>query len=273
MDVEKPEVTITTMDFAQTPLAGPYSAFYDCLTFKSVFCRYSVLAASLFEGLDFCFNFCRRYLSFILVLQHIIVYSVEGVPDICLSIPGTTAFLVLSRKVQYSFFEFPVNCPGVYCLCSGFYTRRRIHLYLNDCALAFAPLVSNLPTLPHPPQSSSTSGVHCASFTPFPAAAALAPSEPLHAQPSGNAEAIRRVEPQPEAPAAGDDVPLHGGVTRFWTPDKRAHLDVHPKLGRVLISQQRMLVHSGEEVTQRVKYTMRSDFLFTQIVENAVQHT
>ena len=59
---------------------------------------------------------------------------------------------------------------------------------------------------------------------------------------------------------------LEGGATRFWTSDKKHWLDVHPKLGRVLIFQQRMLLHSGEEVTNGVKYTMRSDFLFEQVV-------
>ncbi|TFK71287.1 hypothetical protein BDN72DRAFT_469734 [Pluteus cervinus] len=58
-----------------------------------------------------------------------------------------------------------------------------------------------------------------------------------------------------------------GGATRFWTPDKKEYLDVHPKLGRVLIFQQRMLVHSGEEVTKGLKHTMRSDFMFEQISE------
>ena len=40
---------------------------------------------------------------------------------------------------------------------------------------------------------------------------------------------------------------------------------MEPKLGRVLVFQQRMLVHSGEEVTGGVKYTMRSDFMFEQV--------
>lgn len=55
---------------------------------------------------------------------------------------------------------------------------------------------------------------------------------------------------------------LSGGATRFWTPDKKEFLDLEPKLGRVLIFQQRMLIHSGEEVTGGMKYTMRSDFMF-----------
>lgn len=58
---------------------------------------------------------------------------------------------------------------------------------------------------------------------------------------------------------------LAGGATRFWTPDKKEHVDVEPKLGRVLVFQQRMLIHSGEEVTGGVKYTMRSDFLYEKV--------
>ncbi|TRM65709.1 hypothetical protein BD626DRAFT_566376 [Schizophyllum amplum] len=42
---------------------------------------------------------------------------------------------------------------------------------------------------------------------------------------------------------------LAGGATRFWAPDKKHFLDVEPRVGRVLIFQQRMLVHSGEPVT------------------------
>ncbi|KIL66734.1 hypothetical protein M378DRAFT_74530 [Amanita muscaria Koide BX008] len=57
---------------------------------------------------------------------------------------------------------------------------------------------------------------------------------------------------------------LVGGATRFWTPDKKEYLDVEPKLGRVLVFQQRMLIHSGEEVTAGVKYTVRSDLMFVQ---------
>lgn len=58
------------------------------------------------------------------------------------------------------------------------------------------------------------------------------------------------------------DEPLEGGATRFWTPNKKAYMDVFPKIGRALLFQQRMLVHSGEPVTRGTKYTMRSDFMF-----------
>jgi len=56
-----------------------------------------------------------------------------------------------------------------------------------------------------------------------------------------------------------------GGATRFWTPNKKHFIDVEPKTGRVLVFQQRMLVHSGEEVVDGLKYTMRSDFMFEQV--------
>lgn len=59
---------------------------------------------------------------------------------------------------------------------------------------------------------------------------------------------------------------LEGGATRFYTPDKKRWLDVEPKIGRILIFQQRMLVHSGEEVTGGVKVTMRTDCMFEKIV-------
>ncbi|KAL1726936.1 hypothetical protein EV714DRAFT_286894 [Schizophyllum commune] len=58
--------------------------------------------------------------------------------------------------------------------------------------------------------------------------------------------------------------PLSGGATRFWTPNKKHYLDVEPRVGRVLIFQQRMLVHSGEKVTGGTKYTMRGDLLYEE---------
>lgn len=42
-------------------------------------------------------------------------------------------------------------------------------------------------------------------------------------------------------------------------------LDVTPKNGRVLIFQQRNLLHSGEEVTSGVKLTMRTDMMFEKV--------
>jgi len=50
------------------------------------------------------------------------------------------------------------------------------------------------------------------------------------------------------------------------SPNKK-YFDVEPKKGRVLIFQQRGVYHSGEEVTKGVKYTLRTDFLFREIVD------
>lgn len=53
-----------------------------------------------------------------------------------------------------------------------------------------------------------------------------------------------------------------GGATRFWNPERDQYLDVEPKRGRVLVFQQRMLLHSGEPVEEGVKMTVRSDLMF-----------
>ncbi|KAL1412916.1 hypothetical protein Q8F55_000665 [Vanrija albida] len=70
-----------------------------------------------------------------------------------------------------------------------------------------------------------------------------------------------------EARAAG--ATLRGGATAFLArrhrndrgPDRR--VDVHPRAGRVLLFQHEALYHSGERVTAGVKYTMRTDVLFS----------
>lgn len=40
------------------------------------------------------------------------------------------------------------------------------------------------------------------------------------------------------------------------------NIDVDPKVGRVLIFQQKRLLHSGADVTAGTKYTMRSDLMY-----------
>lgn len=63
-----------------------------------------------------------------------------------------------------------------------------------------------------------------------------------------------------------NDEGLEGGATRFWTPDRTMFLDVEPRMGQVLVFQQRMLLHSGEEVRGGLKYTLRADCLFEKII-------
>ena len=57
---------------------------------------------------------------------------------------------------------------------------------------------------------------------------------------------------------------MEGGATRIFKglKDKGAFVDIEPKKGRVVIFQQRGLLHSSEDVTKGVKYAVRSDFMF-----------
>jgi hypothetical protein len=61
-----------------------------------------------------------------------------------------------------------------------------------------------------------------------------------------------------------DEEILQGGATTFHgSRDQEARLDADPKIGRVLIFQQRRLLHSGDEVIRGTKYTMRSDLMYS----------
>lgn len=75
----------------------------------------------------------------------------------------------------------------------------------------------------------------------------------------------------------GDKETLQGGATRFWpnfynvwatskTATKRQihYVDVESRTGRVLVFEHKDLVHSGEEVTKGVKYSMRTDFMYVE---------
>ncbi|KAH9905381.1 oxidoreductase domain-containing protein [Xylariomycetidae sp. FL2044] len=55
-----------------------------------------------------------------------------------------------------------------------------------------------------------------------------------------------------------------GGATTFhgMNLDMNRRYDVAPKAGRILIFQQRDLLHSGDDVVKGVKYTMRSDLMY-----------
>jgi hypothetical protein len=65
--------------------------------------------------------------------------------------------------------------------------------------------------------------------------------------------------------ANGGDV--RGGATTFHSMDESRRLDVDPKMGRVLIFQHAQLVHSGDEVQEGIKYTMRSDLMYERAVD------
>ncbi|KAG9661450.1 hypothetical protein KCU95_g19412, partial [Aureobasidium melanogenum] len=65
--------------------------------------------------------------------------------------------------------------------------------------------------------------------------------------------------------SATDDDTLQGGATTFHSHNMKRKYDVLPKTGRVLIFQHRNLWHSGDDVIQGVKYTMRSDILYKRV--------
>jgi len=72
---------------------------------------------------------------------------------------------------------------------------------------------------------------------------------------------------------------VQGGATRFW-PNPRlrkgsqagedVYVDVEPRMGRVFVFEQGDLIHSGEPVTAGIKYTIRTDVLYS---ENRAQPT
>lgn len=56
--------------------------------------------------------------------------------------------------------------------------------------------------------------------------------------------------------------PLLGGATRFFGYRENQFYDVNPAVGACLVFQHRGLYHSGEEVSQGTKYTMRTDIMY-----------
>ena len=63
----------------------------------------------------------------------------------------------------------------------------------------------------------------------------------------------------------GPDNRLVGGATAFHSWNLQREYKVAPKFGRVLIFQHRDLCHSGEEVLQGMKLTMRTDLMFKKV--------
>ena len=68
-----------------------------------------------------------------------------------------------------------------------------------------------------------------------------------------------------ESAAQGPHRRLRGGATTFHSGNMTRELKVEPKIGRVLIFQQRFLLHSGEEVDSGLKYTMRTDIMYKKV--------
>jgi hypothetical protein len=66
----------------------------------------------------------------------------------------------------------------------------------------------------------------------------------------------------------GPDNNLVGGATSFIGYREDGEYNVDPKIGRVLIFQQRDLEHAGQNVEQGMKYTMRTDLMYKQEVDS-----
>jgi hypothetical protein len=62
-----------------------------------------------------------------------------------------------------------------------------------------------------------------------------------------------------------DQTELVGGATSFLSRDEQRKMDVNCKAGRVLIFQHRGLYHSGDDVVEGTKYTMRTDIMYELI--------
>lgn len=62
-----------------------------------------------------------------------------------------------------------------------------------------------------------------------------------------------------------NDEPLEGGATTFWSMNMNDRLDVQPKMGSVLIFQQRFLLHSGDDVERGTKLTMRTAIIYAKV--------
>lgn len=61
------------------------------------------------------------------------------------------------------------------------------------------------------------------------------------------------------------DEALEGGATTFWSMNMKDRLDVQPRMGSVLIFQQRFLMHSGDDVVKGTKLTMRTDIMYKKV--------
>lgn len=55
---------------------------------------------------------------------------------------------------------------------------------------------------------------------------------------------------------------LEGGATTFFSANMQKRVDVVPKVGRVLLFQHRLMIHSGDDVVRGQKFTLRTDIMY-----------
>ncbi|KAK3996727.1 hypothetical protein QBC44DRAFT_317451 [Cladorrhinum sp. PSN332] len=61
---------------------------------------------------------------------------------------------------------------------------------------------------------------------------------------------------------AGEEAELVGGATTLFSSDEKRRMDVNPKAGRVLIFQHSGVLHSGDDVKEGVKFSVRTDIIY-----------
>ncbi|KAI1477487.1 hypothetical protein F4774DRAFT_198102 [Daldinia eschscholtzii] len=61
----------------------------------------------------------------------------------------------------------------------------------------------------------------------------------------------------------GDAADLVGGATSFLSSNQVRKMDINPRAGRVLIFQHRRMYHAGDDVLEGIKYSMRTDIMYS----------
>ncbi|KAK3500171.1 uncharacterized protein B0T23DRAFT_371687 [Neurospora hispaniola] len=68
-------------------------------------------------------------------------------------------------------------------------------------------------------------------------------------------------------PDKKDETELVGGATALLSGDEKRKYDVECKTGRVLIFQHRRVFHAGADVVKGVKYSVRTDIMYREVLE------
>lgn len=91
----------------------------------------------------------------------------------------------------------------------------------------------------------------------------------VHLYLNGDPIASRHAGPEEGACVSDEDrdnQPLVGGATRFFSwREEEKYFDYSPIMGSCIVFQHRDLVHSGEDVKQGTKYTMRTDVMYEKL--------
>lgn len=78
-------------------------------------------------------------------------------------------------------------------------------------------------------------------------------------------EAATAMTGEDQAEEEHDNLELVGGATRFFSWRDDNYFDFAPSMGSCIVFQHRNLIHSGEDVIQGTKYTMRTDVMYEKV--------